>query len=130
MALHDLLTDLTNLLHPMPPAHDPEGSEHEQNSVWCHEVDSRRREYSEHLRLSCEQQNVDPLLMEIINTRADKHSGQERMRLLLAYAREFASPHPYTLDDLAEAAGMSTSDVRTAYDDAETNRVATLIGQW
>ncbi|MEV0734170.1 hypothetical protein [Polymorphospora sp. NPDC050346] len=34
---------------------------------------------------------------------------------LIAYGREFVQPRPYTLGDLAAAAGMSISGTRTAY---------------
>ncbi|UVS78399.1 hypothetical protein [Actinokineospora sp. UTMC 2448] len=50
------------------------------------------------------------------------------MRLLLAYGREFVEPRPYTLDVLAQAAGMSVSGVRTAYDDDHINDVRKRIG--
>jgi hypothetical protein len=51
------------------------------------------------------------------------------MRLLIAYAREYIRPRPYRLEDLAVAAGMSISGVRTAYDDDEIEQVAELTGQ-
>ena len=50
------------------------------------------------------------------------------MRLLIAYGREFTRPRPYRLEDLARAAGMSISGVRTAYDDDEIAEVARLTG--
>ena len=50
------------------------------------------------------------------------------MRLLIAYGREFVGPRPYTLDGLAQAAGMSISGVRTSYDDDEIAEVAALTG--
>ena len=37
------------------------------------------------------------------------------IRILLAYARELATPRPYRLADLADATGKSISGVRTAY---------------
>ena len=46
------------------------------------------------------------------------------MRRLLAYGREFTRPRPYRLTDLADAAGMSISGVRTAYDADEITHVA------
>jgi hypothetical protein len=50
------------------------------------------------------------------------------MRLLIAYGREFTRPRRYRLEDLARAAGMSISGVRTAYDDNEVAEVARLTG--
>ncbi|WP_436790554.1 hypothetical protein [Yinghuangia sp. YIM S10712] len=45
------------------------------------------------------------------------------LRALLAYAREFRD-QPYKLEELASAAGMSVSGVRTAYGPAEIWSVA------
>jgi hypothetical protein len=51
------------------------------------------------------------------------------MRLLIAYGREFTRPRPYRLEDLARAAGMSISGIRTAYDEEdEIAEVAKLTG--
>ena len=50
------------------------------------------------------------------------------MRLLIAYGREFTRPRPYRLEDLARAAGMSISGIRTAYDQDEIAEVARLTG--
>jgi AraC-like DNA-binding protein len=55
-------------------------------------------------------------------------AAEARMRLLIAYGREFTRPRPYRLEDLARAAGMSISGVRTAYDDDEVAEVARLTG--
>ena len=41
--------------------------------------------------------------------------GRRDIRILLAYARELATPRPYRLADLADATGKSLSGVRTAY---------------
>ena len=48
--------------------------------------------------------------------------------MLLAYAREFVGPRPYTLAELARFAGMSISGVRTAYSDTEVAEVALRTG--
>lgn len=50
------------------------------------------------------------------------------MRLLITYGREFTRPRPYRLEDLPQAADMSISSVRTAYDDDEVTEVARLPG--
>jgi AraC-like DNA-binding protein len=46
-----------------------------------------------------------------------------RMRRLIACGREFTRPHPYRLEDIARAAGMSISGIRTAYDEDEIARL-------
>ena len=64
----------------------------------------------------------DPVLTAIKDARNRKDQADRDIRVLLAYARELTSPRPYRLTDLAAAAGMSVSGVRTAYtrDDIET----------
>ena len=58
---------------------------------------------------------ADVLLGGLANSPPAQGQAAREMRLLLAYAREFATPRPYRLVDLAEAAGMSVSGIRTAY---------------
>ena len=50
------------------------------------------------------------------------------MRVLLAFAREITAPRPYRLADLAQAAGMSISGIRTAYTQADIDHAARLTG--
>jgi hypothetical protein len=55
-------------------------------------------------------------------------AAEAQVRLLIAYGREFTRPRPYRLEDLARAAGMSISGVRTAYDEDEIAEVTRLTG--
>ncbi len=73
-------------------------------------------------------QLYDPVLGEIAGARRAVVEAQQQLRLLLAYAREFVTPRPYTLAHLAHAAGMSISGVRTAYGSNEIQEVARRIG--
>ncbi len=57
----------------------------------------------------------DPVLAAIEEARNRRDQADRDVRILLAYARELARPRPYRLIDLAAAAGMSVSGVRTAY---------------
>jgi hypothetical protein len=50
------------------------------------------------------------------------------MRRLIACGREFTRPHPHRLEDIALAAGVSISEIRTAYDEDEIAEVARLSG--
>lgn len=53
--------------------------------------------------------------------------AEDRMRMLIAYGREFVTPQPYPLKALAAAAGMSISGTRGAYTFDETVAVAERI---
>jgi hypothetical protein len=130
MANRDIFSDLTNLTHPLPD-HPGTGADDELEhwSDWCRDVQNDRDHYEQKLRLSWEHgDNYDPLLAEIADARQALIAAQQRIRLLIAYGREFVEPRPYKLDDLARAAGMSISGVRTAYDDEEIFQVSQLIG--
>ena len=70
----------------------------------------------------------DPLLTTLAGLRRQRHDLDAAMRRLLAYGREFTRPRPYRLADLADAAGMSISGVRTAYDAEEIAQVADATG--
>jgi hypothetical protein len=70
----------------------------------------------------------DPLLTTLAALRRQRHDLDAAMRRLLAYGREFTRPRPYRLADLADAAGMSISGVRTAYDADEITQVAQATG--
>jgi hypothetical protein len=72
-------------------------------------------------------QAADVLLAALADARERKEQAAREMRLLLAYAREFTIPRPYRLADLAEAAGMSISGIRTAYTPADIAAVSTML---
>jgi hypothetical protein len=71
---------------------------------------------------------ADPLLAALADARKRKERADRDIRLLLAYAREHVQPRPYRLADLADAAGMSLSGVRTAYTQADIDHAAALTG--
>ena len=60
-------------------------------------------------------QASDPVLAALRAARARRDQADRDIRILLAYARELATPRPYRLADLAEATGKSISGIRTAY---------------
>jgi hypothetical protein len=70
----------------------------------------------------------DPLLTALADAAQRKQRADRDIRLLLAYAREHVQPRPYRLADLAEAAGMSISGVRTGYTQADIDLAAALTG--
>jgi len=131
MATRDIVTDLVNLTHPLP---DPLGADADDDQLdgwdaWTREVVQDRERHEQSLRESWDHvDDYDPLLDEISAARAAMVAAEKRMRLLIAYGREFVQPRPYKLDDLARACGMSISGVRTAYDDKEIAEAARLTG--
>ncbi|MFZ1992946.1 MAG: hypothetical protein WAU75_02465 [Solirubrobacteraceae bacterium] len=91
----------------------------------------RRALVAERLRATAEVVGFyehDPLLTTLAGLRRQRHDLDGAMRRLLAYGREFTRPRPYRLADLADAAGMSISGVRTAYDAEEIAQVADATG--
>ena len=71
--------------------------------------------------------NGDVLLEAIRAVRQRKEKADQDMRLLLAYAREHVKTRPYRLADLAQAAGMSISGVRTVYSQADIEQAARAV---
>ncbi|MDX2678491.1 hypothetical protein [Streptomyces soliscabiei] len=71
----------------------------------------------------------DEFLGQLAALREARDQLDQQIRVLLAYGREFASPRPYTLASLAEAAGLSISGVRTAYTPADRDAVARALGR-
>lgn len=130
MTARDIITDLADLTFPLPV--EPEFDDDDEANGWRAQADEevrQREEYEEQLRLIAENQDgYDPLLDAIAMARHGMLQAEARMRLLIAYGREFTRPRPYKLEDLAGAAGMSISGVRTAYDDDEIAEVAKRTG--
>ena len=94
-------------------------------------ADERRKLVAERVRATAETVGFyghDPLLTTLAGLRRQRHDIDAAMRRLLAYGREFSRPRPYRLTDLADAAGMSISGVRTAYDADEIRQVAQATG--
>jgi hypothetical protein len=131
MAKRDIVDDLTDIVHPLPgpiPADADENTE-AGHDAWTAEVKDQRRVLEADLRLSWEEGDENPLLRLISTTRAEMREAEKRMRMLVAYGREFVEPRPYRLDDLAQATGMSISGTRTSYDADEVADVADRIGR-
>ena len=70
----------------------------------------------------------DPLLTALAQARQRRDQADRDMRVLLAFAREITAPRPYRLADLAQAAGMSISGIRTAYTRDDIDHAALLLG--
>jgi hypothetical protein len=128
MATRDIFEDLGDLLVGNPARTDYSGVPGEVRSDVQDEDARRREELVESLRLSWEEGDQDPLLAALQGARARMMAAEREMRLLIAYGREFVQPRPYRLGDLAEAAGMSVSGVRTAYGNEEIIKIAQATG--
>ena len=86
-----------------------------------------REETAEGLRMSWAEEDTDPLLSTLTSLRNRRLQLEADMRLLIAYGRCFTHPRPYKLIDLATAAGMSISGIRTAYDTDEIDQAAEIL---
>lgn len=132
MATTNTLADLAAVLHPLPKPVDPEPD------GWSEVVDDVRQarqdaqaNWEASLDAGHEYDDggmYDPVLDEIAGARREVLEAEHRLRLLLAYAREFVGPRPYTLAELARFASMSISGVRTAYSNTEVVEVARRTG--
>jgi hypothetical protein len=72
-------------------------------------------------------QASDPVLAALRAARARRDQADRDIRILLAYARELATPRPYRLADLAEATGKSSSGIRTAYTAADVDAARLIL---
>jgi hypothetical protein len=126
MAVNDTFADIAALLHPIPAHTD---NDEEFYGDMAEQVELEREELAEMLRLGWDQGEEDPLLSMLERLRAQRLRLEQDMRLLIAYGRRFTHPRPYKLIDLANAAGMSISGVRTAYDAEEIDQAAEILGR-
>jgi hypothetical protein len=113
------------LLHPLPR---PPRRRDDAYDEAREQVEQEREETAGQLRTAWEETGADPVLSTLAGLRRRQVEIEATIRALLAYAREYAHPRPYTLVDLADAAGMSFSGVRTAYHDDEVAEVAVRTG--
>jgi hypothetical protein len=101
-------------------------SEHKSTPVQVRRnLEARRKEVSGRLRAAGA--GTDPLLTTLALLRRQRLEAEMTIRLLVAYGREFVRPRPYRLLDLADAAGMSISGIRTAYGEEEMDHVADAL---
>jgi len=125
MTAHDMCTDIATLLNPIPvPADDTDDDWGPPDQVF-----QEREDAAESLRLAWSEGEYDPLLSTLENLRGQRLRLEAEMRMLIAYGRCFTHPRPYKLIDLANAAGMSISGVRTAYEAEEIGQVADILGR-
>jgi hypothetical protein len=127
MARRDIFTDVAAILYPIPQP-DP-GEEHDDGFLAARDEAAEDQERAaENLRAAWDGGDQDPLIGALAGARRAKEEAEQRIRELIAYGREFVQPRPYTLGDLAAAAGMSISGVRTAYSHRDVAQVADVTG--
>ena len=128
MTLHDMCVDIAALLNPMPaPVDGGDESDEESYSHAAEAAWQERQETAEDLRTGWSEGDIDPLLSTLASLRNRRLQLEADMRLLIAYGRCFTHPRPYKLIDLANAAGMSISGIRTAYDTDEIDQAAEIL---
>ncbi|GLZ77295.1 hypothetical protein Afil01_21020 [Actinorhabdospora filicis] len=125
-----ILDDIAAILHPRP---EPPGDVRipavaEYYTALLQDVSARREKLIADLRVAWDRGGVDPLLAALEESRARREAAENDIRKLLAYAREFVAPRPYTLKALAEASGLSFSGVRTAYGEEHVEAAAEATG--
>jgi hypothetical protein len=127
MAMKDIFLDLALL--EFPPLSAGEGDDLQEAAETDEtDLDQWRSQQIQQMELAWDAGGEDPVLAQLAMLRRQQLAAERRMRLLLAYAREFVGPRPYPLAALAEASGMSISGVRTAYDEDEVSEVAQITG--
>ena len=136
MAVNDICADIAALLTPMPspPDHDTarhgnvdEDAYQDVYNDLASEAWQERESFAEALRFSWEEEDADPLLSTLADLRKRRLRLEADMRLLMAYGRCFTRPRPYKLIDLANAAGLSISGVRIAFDDDEITQASEIL---
>jgi hypothetical protein len=127
MTAHDLCTDVAALLIPPPDGGEMLGDD--AFDAAAEDALREREDLAESLQAAWSEDGSDPLLTALAGLRSQRLRLEAEMRLLIAYGRRFTHPRPYKLIDLADAAGMSISGVRTAYEAGEVEQVAEALGR-
>jgi hypothetical protein len=126
MTFRDIFDDLGKIAYPTPERDTVNPPEAYDDAL--DDTLRRRKDYVDNLRAAWDAEDVDPLLTALTAARGEMNRAEHHLRQLLAYGRECVQPRPYRLEDLAGAAGMSISGVRTAYDDRTIAEVVEYTG--
>lgn len=98
----------------VPPPED-ETNEHGEYEDWFENLEERATVQQfwaqQHVNSGAE----DPLLASLDGLRRHRNEIEQQMILLVAYMRERIKPRPYTLQQIADAVGLSVSGTRTFY---------------
>jgi hypothetical protein len=129
----DIAASVAALLHPLPEPPDPSTPDFTEQTAEAYDaardaITAERVRVTEQFTLASEDGDVDPLLAALAAARRARDRAESDIRLLIAYGRECVRPRPYTLGDLAKAAGMAASTVKLAYKHDDVERAAALTG--
>lgn len=107
------------LVPPPPPECKNENGEYEH---WLDKLERAAAYYQSQAHECSNAGGGDPLPDALNRLRRERNEIEQQMILLVAYMREKIKPRPYTLQQVADAAGLSVSGTRTFYDaeDIET----------
>lgn len=139
----ELCAQIADIVHPVDPSLGAEASEDESFAGDTSTADAKRVEYLQRLLAICDLETrtrwddraaeraddgmlPDPVVYAVREMAGQLRVLQGTLYELIAYAREFAPPgrRKYTLQTLADAAGMSTSGISTCYNEVITARAA------
>jgi hypothetical protein len=121
------IEELAALRHPMPEPGTVTPEDCYPDA--CEQVEEQRKNDAFGLEAAGQELQTDPLLLALDDLKTQKEAVDNRIRQLLAYAREFQGSRPYGLEELARRARYSTFGVRTAYGETEIRQVVTQIGR-
>jgi len=93
----------------------------------CEQSELQRTQYADNLEAAALATDEDPLILALEQARTQKEEADRRIRLLLAYAREFQPARRYPLRELSQASGYTISGVTTAYGTPEITLVQRQI---
>jgi hypothetical protein len=110
-----------------PPAADCT-NENDEYGDWISRLEDRAAGIQFMTREHVTDQSADPLLLGLERLRLQRNEIEQQMILLVAYMRENIKPRPYTLQQIADAAGLSVSGTRTFYDDEDVQILDKRIG--
>ncbi|WP_327341133.1 hypothetical protein [Streptomyces europaeiscabiei] len=120
-----LIDELAAVLCPLP---EPGSVIPEEAFPDAYEAAERERsEYASNLEAASLGIEADPLILALEEARAQREAADRRVRLVLAYAREFQPASRYPLRELGPASGYTPSGVTTAYDAQQIELVQSRI---
>lgn len=117
--------EVAAILEPAPADDCDDGATEYED--WVNRLEERATSVQVMTRSYAAGEGGDPLLLSLERLRRQRNEIEQQMILLAAYMRESIKPRPYTLQRIADAAGLSVSGVRTFYSDEDVQILAERI---